>query len=78
MPSKLIQDQLSGKSLIEQYLKPKIVQFLNIADFSIYPDSVVPIDEPLFQPSPVVIQFTNYEPLQIKEQILKLRLVYIF
>jgi len=33
----------------------------------------VDVDEPLFQPEPHVIQFTNYEPLQVKEQILKLR-----
>jgi len=31
------------------------------------------VDEPLFAPEPHVIQFTNYEPLQTKEQILKLR-----
>jgi len=46
---------------------------LNIGDHSIYPDAQVSVDEPLFQPVPHVIQFTNYEPLQIKEQILKLR-----
>lgn len=31
------------------------------------------MDEPLFKPEPHVIQFTNYEALQIKEQILKLK-----
>jgi len=46
---------------------------LNIGDHSIYPDAQVSVDEPLFQPVPHVIQFTNYEPLQIKEQILRLR-----
>lgn len=46
---------------------------MNIGDHSIYPDAQVSVDEPLFQPVPHVIQFTNYEPLQIKEQILKLR-----
>jgi len=46
---------------------------LNISDNSIYSDSAVPVDEPLFKPEPHVIQFTNYEALQIKEQILKLR-----
>jgi len=74
-PSKLKEDQLSGKNLIDQYKKPKIIQFLNINDYSSCPDSVVPIDEALFQPNPVVIQFRNYEPLQIKTQILKLRYI---
>ncbi len=64
---------MSGKNLVDKYSKPQIVQFLNINDFSAYPDSIVPIDEPLFQPMPVVIQFTGYEPLQTKSQVLKLR-----
>lgn len=64
---------MSGKSIIEQFPKPKIIQFLNIGDNSTYTDSAVNVDEPLFQPEPHVIQFTNYEALQIKEQILKLR-----
>lgn len=72
-PSKLKEDQLSGKNLLDQYKKPRIIQFLNINDYSSCPDSVVPIDEALFQPSPVVIQFRNYEPLQTKTQVLKLR-----
>lgn len=46
---------------------------MNIGDHSIYPDAQVSVDEPIFQPVPHVIQFTNYEPLQIKEHILKLR-----
>jgi hypothetical protein len=31
------------------------------------------VDEPIFAPEPHVIQFTNYEPQQTKEQILRLR-----
>lgn len=69
----MIEDQISGKSIFEQYPKPKIIQFLNIGDNSIYTESKVTVDEPLFQPEPHVIQFTNYEELQTKEQILKLR-----
>jgi hydrocephalus-inducing protein len=53
--------------------KPKIVQFLNIADFSSYTESAVPIDEPLFEPLPSIIQFTDYEPLQIKDKVFRLR-----
>jgi len=29
---------MSGKSIFEQYPKPKIIEFLNIADNSIYTD----------------------------------------
>lgn len=31
------------------------------------------VDEPIFSPEPHVIQFTNYEPQQTKEHILRLR-----
>ncbi len=39
VPSKLIEDQVSGESIVEQFPRPKIVKFLNIGDNSIYPDS---------------------------------------
>jgi hypothetical protein len=67
VPSQLIKDQESGRSIIEQFPKPKIIQFLNIGDNSIHTDSQVHVDEPLFSPEPHVIQFTNYEPLQTME-----------
>ena len=72
-PSKLIEDQLSGKSLSDIHRKPEIIQFLNIADYSIYPNTNVPLDEPLFKPEPTVIQFYNYEPLDTKTFTLCLR-----
>lgn len=53
--------------------KPRIIQFLNLGDFSSYTSSAVSIDEPLFEPSPSIIQFTDYEPLQIKDKIFRLR-----
>ena len=68
-----MQRQISGNILEDFHQKPKIVQFLNLADFSIYRDSQVPVDEPLFEPFPQLIQFTDFEPLQIKEKIFKLR-----
>lgn len=46
---------------------------MNIADFSTYTDSAVSIDEPLFAPIPAIIQFTDYEPLQVQEKIFSLR-----
>ena len=45
------------------YPGPKIIQYFNITDNSIYADSQVSVDEPLFRAEPDVIQFTNYEPL---------------
>jgi hypothetical protein len=72
-PSQLVKDQANGRSVVDQYSKPKIIQHFNITDNSIYADSTVDIDQPLFKAEPAVIQFTNYEPLQVCEQILKLR-----
>ena len=63
VPSKLIKDQESGRSIVDQFPKPKIIQHFNITDNSIYSDSQVDVDEPLFQLEPHVIQFTNYKPL---------------
>lgn len=73
MPSQLIKDQESGRSIADQFPKPRIIQHFNITDNSIYSDSQVEVDEPLFQAEPHVIRFTNYEPLQVMEQILRLR-----
>jgi len=53
----------------EAYQKPRIVEFLNLADYSINTESYVDIDEPLFEAIPPVISFTDYEPLQIKEKV---------
>ena len=60
-------------SILKQHEKVKIIQFLNIADNSLHPDLAVDIDEPIFQPEPKVILFTDYEPLQLRTQVLKLR-----
>ena len=49
--------------MIEQFPKARIIQHFNITDNSIYPDSQVHIDQPLFKAEPNVIQFTSYEPL---------------
>jgi hydrocephalus-inducing protein len=72
-PSQLIKRQMPGQTLDVVYTKPKITEFRNIGDFSINRESVVPIDEPLFDPIPSVIRFTDYEPLQIKSIVFKLR-----
>ncbi|EGR28756.1 hypothetical protein IMG5_169530, partial [Ichthyophthirius multifiliis] len=72
-PSELVQKLLSGNILEDFYKKPQIKKFLNLADYSIYTNTDIPIDEPLFEPIPHLIQFTDYEPLQLKEKIFRLR-----
>ena len=69
----MLSKQLSGNVLEQLNPKPKIVQFLNLADFSSYTNCTVSMDEPLFEPSPSIVQFTDYEPLQIKDKIFRLR-----
>ena len=64
---------MPGETLDVAYTKPKITEFRNIGDFSINRESMVPIDEPLFEPIPSVIRFADYEPLQIKSMVFKLR-----
>lgn len=60
-PSQLVKKQLTGNNILEDlHQKPRIVQFLNLADFSINTESYVSIDEPLFEPIPPLIQFTDY------------------
>ena len=64
---------MTGDIIDNKQHKPKIIQFLNLADFSIYTDSRVPVDEPIFESIPSLITFTDYQPLQIKDKIFKLR-----
>ena len=66
-------------SVQEQFKKTRILEHRNIANFSTYKNSAVSVDQPIFEPTPSVIQFTNYEPLQVKEVVLKLRwVVFLF
>ena len=64
---------MTGEVIDDKQYKPKIIQFLNLADYSIYTDSRVPVDEPIFESIPSMITFTDYQPLQIKDKIFKLR-----
>lgn len=66
-------NKIAQNSIMKQNDKEKIVQFLNINDNSLQQKNKVNIDEPIFQPEPKVILFTDYEPLQLRTQILKLR-----
>ena len=44
---------------------PRIVEFLNSADYTHNVSTVVPVEEPLFQPSPMHILFKSFEPQQV-------------
>ncbi|KXZ49496.1 hypothetical protein GPECTOR_21g722 [Gonium pectorale] len=53
--------------------RPRIIEHLNIADFSHHVECKVPVDEPIFQPFPPEVTFHNYEPFQTYEATLYLR-----
>ncbi len=72
-PSDLMMQQTSGMISEKAGKTPKIIQYQNLADHSANTYSKVNIDEPLFQPIPSLLQFNDYEPLQIKEQKFRLR-----
>lgn len=73
-PSQLLAEhQASGNTKLLQDPRPQIKTFLNLSHFSHHIDSVVPVDEPLFRPSPGYIGFTNFEGLQTYDAPLSLR-----
>ncbi|KAF4667893.1 hypothetical protein FOL47_003343 [Perkinsus chesapeaki] len=51
----------------------RIVRHLDIASHSLYRESEVPLDEPLFEPSPPVIRFTHYHGMDKLSVTLSLR-----
>lgn len=52
---------------------PKIIEFLDLTEFSHYKESTVDIDEPVFQPYPSRLVFQNYKPYETYEIPLVLR-----
>jgi hydrocephalus-inducing protein len=73
-PSELIaESQQLGLVRQTQEVKPKITSFLNLGQYSHHTESVVPVDEPLFKPSPSVIEFIDFEGLQTYDATLYLR-----
>ncbi len=52
---------------------PKIVQFLNMADYTFHTASIVPVDQPIFQPLPGVVTFESCEPFHTAVRNLSLR-----
>jgi adenylate kinase family enzyme len=53
--------------------KPQITGFLDLAQYSNYTASVVPVDQPLFSVHPPVITFSDFEGLQTYEATITLR-----
>ena len=53
--------------------KPKIIEYMNTKDNSVYSNSALPMDKPIFEPIPPVIMFSDFEALKIKSKVLKLR-----
>ena len=53
--------------------KVKISQFLNIGQYSFFPDSCVAVGEPLFRPNPPILEFHGYRALRTYETVLYLR-----
>jgi len=64
---------MTGYILENKNHKPQIIQYLNLADYSIYTDSRDPVDEPIFESISSLITFTNFQPWQIKDKVFKLR-----
>ena len=63
-PSQLAAE-LKGLAAVPAALRrPQVVAQLNMAEFTHCVESVVPLDEPLFQPSPPEIVFDAFEPLR--------------
>lgn len=52
---------------------PEIIELLNIADYTNQVVSTVDVDEPLFQPSPAVIDFPDYKPFSSQTLTLYMR-----
>ena len=68
--------ELSGKEGARASLRgarPTIVQLLDTKDSTHQWHTAVDVDEPLFQPFPPEIVFTNFEPFREYEAILSLR-----
>ena len=64
---------MTDASLLVDDSPPEIVALLNMADFTNQLETNVPVDEPLFMPSPRQVVFANFEPFQTYKAVLKLR-----
>ncbi|KAK9824158.1 hypothetical protein WJX72_008157 [[Myrmecia] bisecta] len=74
LPSKLIQELAEPCTHADGWRpKPRIVELLNIRDYTHQVECAVDIDEPIFQPFPPEVTFHSYEAFHTYEAILYLR-----
>lgn len=74
LPSQLIQQINKPPVTVEGTRpKPRIIELLNISDYTHHVDCIVGMDEPIFQPFPPEVSFYEYEPFRTYESILYLR-----
>ena len=53
--------------------RPEMIEILNMSEYTHNTDSIVPLDEPLFQPSPPEVVFESFEPLAKYTAVLHMR-----
>lgn len=63
-PSTLAAELKGSVQLLAPLVRPRIIGLLNMADFTHNVESIVPLDEPIFQPSPPEVVFDKFEPFQ--------------
>eukprot|EP00798_Chlamydomonas_sp_ICE-L_P006741 gene6741-3411_t len=68
LPSQLLNELTQPPSHVDGWRpKPKIIELLNMADFTHQLQCIVPVDEPIFQPFPPEVIYSNYEPFRAYE-----------
>eukprot|EP00965_Chrysotila_dentata_P002617 85212-Pleurochrysis_carterae.AAC.1 len=72
-PSQLAAELKGIERLPATLKRPQVVSLFNMAEFTQNVESVVPLNEPLFQPSPPEVIFDKFEPLQRYTTSLSLR-----
>ena len=75
VPTALVDSEASGpvQGGSQSDFEPRILEYLNISDYSLQTRSAVPIARPLFQPFPPTITFEGYESLETYTATLSLR-----
>lgn len=72
-PSALAAELKGRIKLPAPVTRPRVIGLLNMADFTQHVDSIVPLDEPIFQPSPPEIVFDSFEPFTSYTTMLRMR-----
>ena len=72
-PSQLCAELKGTVQLPVALKRPQVIELLNMSEYTHNVESVVPLDEPLFQPTPPEVVFEAFEPLQKYTALLSLR-----